>query len=94
MENTKMKLGVASFGMALGVTWGLGMLLMGIVAWQTGWGLDFLNIMSSVYIGYAATLGGSIVGAIWGFFDALIAGIVIAFLYNLFNRGCPKKAAE
>jgi len=48
-------------------------------------------MISSLYIGYAATLLGSIIGAIWAFVDGFIGGVIVAWLYNAFQKG---KGAE
>jgi hypothetical protein len=76
------KLDVKAFGLAMGITWGGAMFLLGIVDIFTAWGDWFGLIMSTVYIGYSPTLVGSIIGGIWGFCDAGIGGVVIAWLYN------------
>lgn len=79
------KLRPIAFGLALGVTWGLSLLVMALVAMYTQ---HFTAIVSaigaSMYEGYAATIQGAIIGGLWGLFDASIGGIVIAWLYNCF----------
>lgn len=76
------KLDVKAFGLALGIMWGVCMFLTGIASMLFNWGTTFLEIFSSFYIGYKATLLGSVVGAIWGFVDAGIGGVIVAWLYN------------
>ncbi len=43
-----------------------------------GLGTSLVNIISSVYVGFAPTVLGGIVGAVWGFIDGAIGGIVIS----------------
>jgi hypothetical protein len=43
---------------------------LGILAMTINYGVDFVNAISKLYIGYDATIAGIIIGAIWGFFDA------------------------
>ena len=50
------------------------------------WGDTFVSIMSSLYIGFKPTVSGIIIGAVWGFVDAGIAGVLIAWLYNKFAK--------
>ncbi|MBB72559.1 MAG: hypothetical protein CMF50_09200 [Legionellales bacterium] len=91
MTNDKCRICVCSLGLALGITWGLGMLITGLFGTYTGYGLGFVNAMGSVYIGFDATLVGSFLGLVWGFADAFIAGVIIGWLYNLFSHcGCKK----
>lgn len=85
MSNIKNHLNVLSFGLAIGITWGLGIFILGISAWLLDWGVGLVNVFGSLYFGYHPTFWGSILGAIWGFIDGFIGGIVIAWIYNLFS---------
>lgn len=76
-----------AFGLALGIVWGLGVLIVGLFAANMEYGQAFVTLVSSVYYGYDASMGGSFVGAIWAFIDGLISGIIFAWLYNLCS-GC------
>ena len=77
---------VWALAFALGVTWALGIFILGLGAFWFGWGTALVGSFGSIYIGYAPTLVGSFLGLIWGFFDGFIAGLVLAWLYNCFNR--------
>lgn len=84
--NTQLK--VCSFGFAMGLIWGLGILLL---AWLSmwcagGWGAGFIKVLSSVYTGYAATWVGGLIGGLWGFVDFFIFGALVAWVYN--SRCC------
>lgn len=81
---------VCGLGFAFGFTWALGALIMGWLAWLTGWGAAWVNLLGSVYIGYQANWWGPIVGAVWAFVDAFITGAVIAFVYNSCASCCKK----
>jgi len=81
---------ILNFGLALGVSWAFGIFLLGIAGGYLGWGTEMVTAFGKLYIGYEATLIGSIIGAIWGFVDGFIFGVLIAFFYNLFNRCCPR----
>lgn len=69
-------------GFAVGILWGLGLLTVGILGWQCGYGLDFIKVIGSIYIGFDATLKGSFVGFIWGFVDLFVFGYLVALIYN------------
>lgn len=80
---------VCGFGLAIGVSWAIGMFAMGLLALFFGWGTAMVTSFSELYIGYAPTFIGSIIGAIWGFVDGFIFGVLIAWFYNIFLRCCP-----
>jgi len=76
------KLDVKALGLTLGIVWGAALLIMGIAAMFFNYGGGFVKALGSLYCGYQATIPGSLIGAIWGFVDAAICGVVIAWLYN------------
>ncbi len=76
------KLDVKAFGLSCGIVWALGMLIMGILNMRFNWGEAFVEIISSLYVGFKPTVSGIIIGAVWGFVDAGIAGVVVGWLYN------------
>lgn len=80
------KLNVKAFGLACGIIWSFGMLVMGLINMVSDWGSGWVQLMSSLYPGYTPTVLGSIIGAAWGFVDAGIGGILLAWLYNKFAK--------
>lgn len=88
MASKGARLSLLSLGLAFGITWGLCLLFLGILAWLWDWGMLFVHVIGTVYIGYAPTPLGSVIGLVWGFIDAFIAGVIIAFLYNYFSKKC------
>jgi hypothetical protein len=80
----------AAFGFSLGILWGLGLLIVGLINhWEPSFGHPFIQTMSSVYIGYKSTIEGSLIGFAWGFIDFFIFGFLIAYIYNKM-MGCSK----
>ncbi len=78
-----MKLSAKGLGLSLGILWGLSVFLATLwIIWRGGGAT--LQKLSQFYLGYSVTLGGAIVGLIWGFVDGLIVGALIAVLYNAF----------
>lgn len=71
-----------ALGIAIGVLWGVYVFLAGIVA-MFGWGTALVETLASLYLGYGASIIGAIIGAIWAFVDGLVAGVVIAWIYNM-----------
>ena len=80
-KKTTLKLDQKAFAITCGAIWGVGMFALGI-AGMYGWGATIVNIIGSVYKGFAPTLGGSVAGGIWGFIDGAIGGYIFAWLYN------------
>lgn len=76
------KLSPVGLGFSLGILWGLSVLSIGLIAYFHSYGKPFVEAMSSLYIGYAPSIQGSILGGIIGFIDAFIMGFLIAWLYN------------
>ncbi len=85
-----------ALGMALGLVWGLTIML------GTWWLLignfrgGIISKLSQFYIGYSYSWGGAVIGFIWGFVNGFIAGVLIAWLYDLFCKIFykSKKTAE
>lgn len=70
---------------ALGLTAAVYVFFAGITSWLFGWGTSLVEVMSSLYIGYAASLPGAVIGAGWAFADGFIGGLLISWLYNKFQ---------
>lgn len=41
-----------------------------------------LGLLANVFIGYSVTLGGSFIGAAYGFITGYVSGVFIAWVYN------------
>lgn len=88
-----MRLSVKALTIAVAITWGAGVLLVGIghLIWPT-YGTAFLEMMASIYPGYeVGGFGSVIVGTLYALFDGAICGAVVAWLYNMF--AAPPAAA-
>ncbi len=70
-----------ALGVAIGVLWAAYVFFCGITA-MFGWGVALVDALSSLYIGYAPSILGAVIGAAWGFVDGYVAGVVIAWIYN------------
>lgn len=75
-------LNAKNFGLAAGILWGAGMLIMTIASLLADYGTGLLNLIAGIYPGYSITWLGAVVGAVWGFADAFIGCYVFAWLYN------------
>ena len=75
-----MKLNVKAFALAGGILWGVSIF---ILTWLkiNGYGGE-LTLVKDYYIGYSVTPIGSLIGAVYGLFDAGIGCAVFALIYN------------
>ncbi len=84
-----MKIDVRALAISLALLWGGGILITGIanLIWPT-YGIEFLEMLASVYPGYqgTASFGQVIVGTLYGLLDGFVGGLVLGWLYNLFAR--------
>lgn len=78
------KLNAMAMGLAFGVLWAAGVLIIALLATYNGYGSEMVASLGTVYLGLEATLTGALIGAVWGFVDAFIGGYVLAWLYNKF----------
>ena len=81
-----MALNVKNFALAGGILWGAAMFIFTLIASGTGYGVEFLSLISTIYIGHTVSFMGAIIGAIWGFLDAFIGLYIFAWLYNWLGR--------
>ena len=74
------KLNALSLAIAIGVSEGLGMMLFAWAGWLWGYGTPVIQQIASMFIGYAPSFGGGILGALWGFADGFTFGIVVGWI--------------
>ena len=78
------KIDMGAFCIALGCLWGVCVFVLGLLSMKSHNRLKTVKLFAKVYIGYQATLLGSLIGALWGFIDGAISGLLIAWIYNIF----------
>jgi hypothetical protein len=88
-----MKLNVKAFALTCALIWGIGLFCLTWWIIAFGDGSKGPNVIGLVYRGYTITPLGSLIGLVWGFFDALVGGAIFAWLYNLL-RGRSRPADE
>ena len=81
-----MKFNTIKFALTVAVVWALYILCVGWIS-TAGWGNHSLvNALSGLYVGYTATFTGSIIGALYGLLDGFVGGLLIALVYNSFQK--------
>ena len=74
-----------ALGRAVGLLWAGAVVVLGITA-RLGWGDEWRDLLSDVYLGYDSTPSGITIGAVWAFVDGFVGAYLLAWLYNLFRR--------
>jgi hypothetical protein len=80
-----MKLNIKALALTAAIIWSAAILLVGIAnIMYPDYGVQFLELISSIYPGYQPFGGVSsvIIGTLYGFVDAGIGGLIFAWLYN------------
>jgi len=79
-KEVEMKLDVKGFALSGGILWGASVFL---ITWMKilGYGAT-LDVIKSYYIGYSVTPIGSLISAVYGFFDLGVGCLIFALLYN------------
>ena len=94
------KLSAFAFGMAIGLTWFMAIILTGAIAFyilKTGYSgqlhenvvnsvVIFRGIFNLVYPGWAMNYLGTFLAGLWGFVHGFLAGFLIAIFYNVFSK--------
>ena len=83
-----MKLDTNKFALTGGIVWGLSLFITTIVSVYIypGYALAFLNGIGSIYPGYTVSLTGSIIGAVYGFFDVFIGTYIVVWIYKKLGK--------
>lgn len=77
-------LGVISFGLAVGLTWAIAVVMLAITAGLFGWGAKIAAVLQNLYLGYSPNVVGAVAGAVWAFVHAFVLGMLVAWFYNRF----------
>ena len=77
---------IRALALTCGIFWSVSVLLFALLAMQTGLAITFVNMLSEVYLGYAPTFQGALIGFVWGLLDGLICGAIFGWLYNALAR--------
>ena len=84
-----MKLQLRAAAIAGGIFWALMVGGVGLLHWGCGYGESFLSVVSGLYPGYDGVrdLLDVLTGTAYAAADGAIAGLLLAWIYNLAARG-------
>lgn len=77
-----MKIDALKFGLAAGILWGACVFVMTLLALTTGFGTDFVNALSKIYLFNSISVVGSIIGLVEGFIDGFVGCWLFITIYN------------
>jgi len=81
-----MELRKRALGIAFGLVWGLGIMLLTWWMLIGGFKGEIISKLSTVYLGYSYSWSGAVIGFIWGFVDGFVCGFLVAWIYNMANN--------
>jgi hypothetical protein len=84
------KLSAISLGIAAAVVSALGMLVLGVLNMQYGMGAKWVELVATLYKGYAATWHGIGLGAGYAAIEGFLSGLIFGWVYNI-CACCVKK---
>lgn len=79
----KTKLSAVAFGIALGLIYGLSLLIFAWVVYFGGYSDATVAHWGEYLKGYSASVPGGFIGLGWGFLKGFITGVIFAWFYNL-----------
>ncbi len=83
-----MKLNPKALAITCAILWGGAVFLVALLhRFWPSYGVDFLNLASSIYPGYhVAGMRMGLVGTCYGALDGAVCGYAFGWVYNRFNR--------
>lgn len=83
----KHQIDVLTVGLAVGAGLAIYVFAMGVISMVSGRGRGIVGLLSEWYVGFGPTISGSLIGAVWGFADGFLAGLLVAWIYNRLKKG-------
>jgi hypothetical protein len=80
-----MRLRPLALALAGGILWAASVFAATLWIVITGGTGQTMALLGKFYLGYAVTVPGAFVGLVWGFVDGFLAGLILAWLYNVFT---------
>ena len=75
-----------ALGFSMGILVAVCLVIMSLVNSQTGVWSEVIRMTGDAYIGYNATIKGTLIGMVYGFLDGFVGGYLLAWMYNKFAK--------
>src|SRR5262245_32247698 len=82
------RLSAISLGIAAAVVSALGMVVLGVMSMHYGIGAKWIELMATMYKGYAANWHGIGIGAAYAAVEGFVWGLVFGWVYNICAKCC------
>lgn len=73
-------------GLRLGVILGLSLLIIALLGMFLGVGMPVVELLGSLYIGFAASFMGALIGFSYGLLHGYVVGAIAAHIVDRFGR--------
>lgn len=74
------------WALAAALIWGVVVLIVGLLSTFTGYATPIVNGLGSLYLGYSATIFGTLIGTVWALVDMFIGVYLLIWLYEILGR--------
>jgi hypothetical protein len=79
-----MRLNLKALSLSCGILWAILLFILTLISLGTCYADSFLEMIASIYPGYAVSGLGLILALVYGFVDGAIGALIFGWVYNLF----------
>ena len=80
------KINPVYFGIANGAASGIGFFVIGLLSSLANFARPFVQIMSTLFIGYDSSFIGALIGGVWAFVYLTVLGMIVSAFYNTLHH--------
>lgn len=86
MSDKVMKLNMSKMGLTIGTYWGVSLFVLSLMGMFLHVGGDVIALFATLYVGYAATFVGALIGFVLGFIHGYVVGFIGSYLMKFVAR--------
>lgn len=80
------KANIVAIGIAVGTSAAIAVIIYTIFAYFFGYGIEAEIVLDGFFPGYALSMAGAVIGAVWAFSLGYLFSALIAWFYNKLNK--------